>query len=442
MKTKNKMIAMLGIAIVLCSVFLVALPVMAIAAEQTTQEVSATASTITTASEDDYVLGIYGNANEDDTIDMRDLTYVKLIFFGKKPETELADAKYDGKINPLDFIQIKLIIVGKEKEITLVDSDKRIVTVKKPVERVITIHTTSTEAVRMLGAKDKIVGVCAITVNRGEYFPDISKLPSVGSVHGVGGLDIEAILNLKPDVVFQGSLGRAAELDEKLPDSIAVVGLSLHHPVDFDEDIMRYGYILDKKDEATHYIDDFHDKYIDLIKARTEGLSEEERQKFYLEWGNPYRTYAGNSYDQQKIDIAGGRNIFADIPGLGSINVDPEEVVMRNPDIIVQKQSAKKGGYYCIDDESAEAARDAIMSRPELANVDAVKNGRVYIIESRITIGPAYPTCIAYYAKWLYPELFEDLDPQAIHQEFIDEFCPGFDYNVYEYVFAYPPFED
>jgi iron complex transport system substrate-binding protein len=27
-------------------------------------------------------LEIYGNANEDDTIDMRDLTYVKLIFFG------------------------------------------------------------------------------------------------------------------------------------------------------------------------------------------------------------------------------------------------------------------------------------------------------------------------------------------------------------------------
>jgi hypothetical protein len=85
MKKKNNMLALLEIAIVLCSLFLVALPATAIAAEQ-----------------DDYVLSIYGNANEDDTIDMRDLTYVKLIFFGKKPETELADAKYDGKINPLE----------------------------------------------------------------------------------------------------------------------------------------------------------------------------------------------------------------------------------------------------------------------------------------------------------------------------------------------------
>jgi len=142
------MLAFLEIAIVLCSLFFVAIP--AIAAEQTTQEVSASASTITTASEDDYVLGVYGNANEDDTIDMRDLTYVKLIFFGKKPETELADAKYDGKINPLDFIQIKLIIVGKEKEITFVDGAKRIVTVKKPIERIVTMNTEAFEMIRTL----------------------------------------------------------------------------------------------------------------------------------------------------------------------------------------------------------------------------------------------------------------------------------------------------
>jgi iron complex transport system substrate-binding protein len=102
------------IAIVLCSALLVALPAI--------------------AAEDDFVLDIYGNANEDDTIDMRDLTYVKLIFFGEKPETKLADAKYDGEINPLDFVQIKLVIVGKEKELTLVDSADRIVTVKKPLE--------------------------------------------------------------------------------------------------------------------------------------------------------------------------------------------------------------------------------------------------------------------------------------------------------------------
>jgi iron complex transport system substrate-binding protein len=67
------------------------------------QKVSATE--VTTASEDDFVLGIYGNANEDDTIDMGDVVYTKLAIFGKKPKTELCDAKYDGRINVLDVIE-------------------------------------------------------------------------------------------------------------------------------------------------------------------------------------------------------------------------------------------------------------------------------------------------------------------------------------------------
>ena len=52
---------------------------------------------------------------------MHDLTYVKCIFVDKKPETELADAKYDSKINPLDFRSsiIKIYIYIKvENEVT------------------------------------------------------------------------------------------------------------------------------------------------------------------------------------------------------------------------------------------------------------------------------------------------------------------------------------
>jgi ABC-type Fe3+-hydroxamate transport system substrate-binding protein len=138
MKTKKKMIVMVEIAIVLCSLFLVAIP--AIAADQTTQKASASEVTAASAIYEPGPLDIYGNANEDDTIDMGDVIYTKLAIFGKKPKTELCDAKYDGRINVLDVIQTKLIILGKEKELTIVDSADRIVTVKKPVERVIVLN--------------------------------------------------------------------------------------------------------------------------------------------------------------------------------------------------------------------------------------------------------------------------------------------------------------
>ncbi|MHC1635501.1 MAG: hypothetical protein ACXQTS_02605, partial [Candidatus Methanospirareceae archaeon] len=72
------------------------------------------------ASSDNFTLEIYGNANMDDTIDMRDVTYIKLVIFRKKPETRFCDANYDGKISGLDVVQTKLIIVGKEGRNTIV----------------------------------------------------------------------------------------------------------------------------------------------------------------------------------------------------------------------------------------------------------------------------------------------------------------------------------
>jgi iron complex transport system substrate-binding protein len=44
-------------------------------------------------------------------------------------------------------------------------------------------------------------------------------------------------------------------------------------------------------------------------------------------------------------------------------------------------------------------------------------------------------------AKLFHPDLFEDLDPEAIHQEYME--LQHFDFNVYEHgVFIYPPVED
>ena len=77
----------------------------------------------------DYTLGVFGNANEDDTINMQDVTYTELIILEYRDKTDLADAKYDGKINMQDVTPIELVILGREKEITVTDGADRIVTV-------------------------------------------------------------------------------------------------------------------------------------------------------------------------------------------------------------------------------------------------------------------------------------------------------------------------
>jgi iron complex transport system substrate-binding protein len=78
----------------------------------------------------DYTLGVFGNANEDDTINMQDVT------------------------------QIELIILGKEKELTLLDSVDIIVTVKKPIERVVVAYYFTLETLRAIKVpREIIVGV-------------------------------------------------------------------------------------------------------------------------------------------------------------------------------------------------------------------------------------------------------------------------------------------
>jgi iron complex transport system substrate-binding protein len=416
-----------------------------IAAEQNQEMQKASANTITTASEDDFVLGIYGNANEDDTIDMRDLTYVKLIFFGKKPETELADAKYDGKINPLDFIQIKLIIVGKEKELTFIDSDGGTVTVSMPIKRIVVIHPCPAEAIQVLNVREKVVCVStSIAQQRKVSFPEISKLPSVGTSFN---LDYEAILNANPDVVL--TLFRKPEIMEHLPESIVTIGLGFNDITLMREQFEKLGYILDRENEAKEFID-FYDDYIDGIKSRTERLSEDEKPRLYFGFGSRGgEDFYVSTLNLDECDIAGGRNIvtgteFPSYPGFpGCPQVDPEWVIDQNPDIIIVGGWGTPGGYQTDDPSGMKDLRNAIINRPELTNVNAVKNGKVYAIHYDAVTGPG--KCIigtTYYAKWLHPELFKDLDPQAIHQEYIDRF-KRIDFNVYEDgVFVYPPLED
>ena len=430
---KTKMIAMVEIAIVLCSLFLVAIPAVAAEQNQAMQKVST--NEVTTASEDDYVLDIYGNANEDDTIDMGDVVYTKLAIFGKKPKTELCDAKYDGRINVLDVIQTKLIILGKEKELTVIDTAERIVTVKKPLKRIIVFYNSKLEAVRLLKVpKDIIVG--RTDQFDPSFFPELSDLPSVGSGRSP---DIEKILNLNPDTVIVSATAKhklKPLVDPLESAGITVLAFNCQTPEIHLEEMEKLGYVFDKEDEAEEYLD-WREKILNSIQEKVETIPEEDKPKVYAESYKLYTYHGLYMY----IAEAGGKDIFADEPH-GS--VDPEAVIARNPDIII-KAKYPGGGYDLDADNVAElkAVRDEIMSRPELLNVKAVNAGRVYIITVHLLPYLPYSGCryfaqIAYMAKWFHPELFEDLDPKAIHQEYLTRF-QGLDIDLDEKgVFVYP----
>ena len=439
-KMKNKTLALMEIAIVLCSVFLVALPAIATDQNQTTQKVIA--SEVTTASEDDYVLGIYGNANEDGTIDMRDYTHTARIICWLEDETDLGDANYDGRISVADMTQIGLIILGRESELTFETAPMpmygippEVVTVHKPVERIVVMWYYSADVLRALDAKDKIVGVTTYIQDEKIYYPELSKLPSVGAWE----LDYEAILSLNPDILIQW--GMPGDYKEKLP-GVTVIFLGLSYPELFTDGVRKLGYILDKRNEADEYIR-WHEGHINKIKSRTEGLSEDKKPRVF-NWaffkpGVEYITCKDDNIHQMCI-MAGGKDIADELEGSGCPEVDPEWIVEQNPDVITALALTAyiSDGYGTDDPSEMSAAREDILSRPELANVTAVETGSVYMMNFLALAGSGCLIGTAYMAKWFHPDLFEDLDPEAIHQEYLDRF-QRIDYDLDEHgVFVYP----
>ncbi len=384
----------------------------------------------------------------DDTIDEDDIAYVEGIIEGTNEATELADANYDGEIDEDDITQIELIIRGEEQELTFIaptevlqPAPPEIITIEKPVERIVVLMAPSTEVLRSIDAEDKIVGVGTHIKDADVLFPELSKLPVIGQWMGPG-LDYEAILSLDPDLFLAFVKGPAYMDEEKLP-GVMIIGMNLRNPEGFTERVRLLGYIVDKEEEASEYIN-WHEGWTDEIRSRTEVLSEDEKPKVFhwsfFQPGGDYRTIHETGRIHQMGDIAGGRDMAEGLLGTWPI-VDAEWVVTQNPEIIVAQYSSYiSSGYGTDASGEMAAAREDIMNRPELAEVTAVKTGNVYMM-AFLDIATGGSGCLigtAYMAKWFHPELFEDLDPQAIHREYLTEF-QGLDYDLDEHgVFVYP----
>jgi len=386
----------------------------------------------------DYTLEIFGNANEDDTINMQDVTYTELIILEYRDETDLADAKHDNKINMQDVTQIELVILGKEKELTLLDTADRIVTVNKPITRIV---GGPFGILRSFGLELTDIVVGTYSQVDLEVYPELSdELLDVGSGWTP---DLEKILGLTPDAVFMqppgGPFDTTPTLTRLESAGITVLCFKCQTPEIHREEVEKLGYLFGRSDEAETYLN-WRENILNSIKETVDTIPEEDWVNIYFESYQPYTTYPRYGY----LTESGGVDIFAGEPG-GS--VDPESVIDRNPDVIL-KVAYPGGGYTSDADDTADlkALRDEIMSRSELQSVKAVENEQVYVITSYLLL--YLPHCnhiecfqLAYQAKWLHPDLFEDIDPQAIHQEYLTDF-QRLDIDLDENgVFVYPRFD-
>lgn len=302
---------------------------------------------------------------------------------------------------------------GEAETVQVVDASGEHVDVPLNPERIVVLPSTPIEMIYALGEGKRVIGR---GVGVPPQCPSAKDLPCVASCSV--GPNVEAILDLKPDLVLMctSNGSKPATAVERLHAAgIPVLSLpSSCEPDTLLPQIETLGKILNKSVEANEFAD-FIEKYLGLIEERTKDLGPDEKPTVYFEC-KEYKTVNEETPLQHHISLAGGTNIAAEQPVKKPI-VSSEWVLETNPDIII---AGAKGES--LTEETLSAARDEIVSRPGLKEVKAVKDKKVYIISKKLMKGISEPIGCLYFAKWLHPDLFKDIDPTAIHKEFLQKF--------------------
>jgi len=396
---------------------------------------TASISTLGTGSEENYTLGIFGNANMDRTIDEKDIAYVQDVIRGAKNASNLTDANYDGNIDQSDIDQIKLIIKGTEKKLTVIDDSGGAVTVNKPVSRIVTLNYNFPELFVAIGAKDKIVGVEERFKTRMKDIAEACDMMDVPVIGTYNEPNYERILELKPDLVITTS-SMTKEVTEKLP-GVPVISISgFISTLDSDyifRDLSLLGRIVDENDKASKLID-FMQSYNRIIEEHKTELNPKKMPTFYLEGPLNFTIYCPSGTPGKVLaEGCGGRNIASEIDtGSSSAEVSPEWVLEKNPDIIIKRNDFL--GMNATEEDAEKELNKLIASRTGWDEISAVKNHRVYLLEGDLMWTPRYLAGRCYLAKWFQPELFRGLNPEEILRRYYKDFL-GINYTG---IWAYP----
>ena len=274
-------------------------------------------------------------------------------------------------------------------------------------------------------------------------FPQAADIPSFGSPYS-DEWNLEAVIALGTEVVLMnlGNLLKAQEsgIIEKLEEAgVAAIF------VDFRQDptqntvpsIQLLGRIFDKRDEADAF-GDYYQAQMKLIYARVQEIPVEDRPVVFIERAAGYNpakccsTFGAVNLGRL-VDLSGGINWSSlKSPGF-STAVSLEAIFSDDPDVIIgtganwaeanPATTAVLFGYEA-NNAMVQDRLGALASRAGWPELSAVKTGRFHSIYHQFYNSPYHFVAMQAFAKWLHPELFEDIDPNATMIELHNKFLP------------------
>ncbi|PJR16006.1 ABC transporter substrate-binding protein [Sinorhizobium meliloti] len=274
-----------------------------------------------------------------------------------------------------------------------------------------------------------------------EKYPEIAKLPTFGGMKD-GTFDVEQAVALKPDVMLMNIDAKTATEEAGYIEKLEKVGIPLVYvdfrekPMENTEPSMRLiGKLFGEEAKAEEFIKFRADSIAKV--ADTLAKADPKKPLVFMERAGGYSDDCcmsfGNENFGKMVELAGGVNMAKDIiPGtFGTVN--PEQVIASNPDQIIitggnwegyVPGGAWVGVGYGADEKEAQRKLDALITRPAFTGVKAVKDGNVHAIWHQFYNNPYQFVAIQQIAKWLHPDLFKDLDPEATFKELHERFLP------------------
>jgi iron complex transport system substrate-binding protein len=312
--------------------------------------------------------------------------------------------------------------------ITVVDEVGRTVTISLPVKKIIACDYRQMETLLAMDTEDMIVGVA--TYYHDAYpFLGLKDAPVVSLTHATE-MDYEKILLLEPDLlIVPRSQGASANEISKKLQGMPVLVFDLGHRAHIIPEVEILGQILGKEAEADKLIN-WINKYDSIVENRTKDLKSDGIPTFYYEATSTSSKWKANVPVGRSGSVAegcSGRNIASelnDTEGIHSLQMDPEWVLVQNPDYIFLDFHVGKSGLEKTEKEVKDALDIMVKERASdgIGNVTAIRNNHTYAIDYDFVCGPRWVVGHVCFAKWLHPDLFEDIDPEQINKEFLKDF--------------------